>query len=121
MKLIVWDFIFWFKMGNLIIYLVTDAWVSYLQDSPIYYISAYVLAEAVFFTLCMLTDALNISQRSKLLLISFALASFAYNSLKYQQASLYQYDIFQEANVSLSVHLPLHVNLIQIPCNAAEI
>merc|ERR1712228_1018677 len=89
MKLIFGEFVFWFKMIYLIIFLVTSAWIDNLNGWPIYFMIAAFLFDALLFTLTIITDALNLSQTSKILLTAWALGRFAQAMLYFQQASFY--------------------------------
>ena len=123
MKLICHEFEFWFKCGYLIIYLVTAGWISYLHSLPIYYICSSVSFLALLFTLTMITDALNISQSSKIMLTALALTTFGHSTVLQQQTSLYQYEVYSKADVSIPNYFgnALHVNVIDICWNSVQI
>merc|ERR1712228_869064 len=124
MKLIFGEFVFWFKMVYLIMYLVTSALISYISEWRIYVIVSVVLCQSLLFTLTMITDALNISKSSKMLLTAYALASFAMNSLLYQQASFYQTHVYKQANITIPNYFgldTLHMNIVDIGYQSAQI
>ena len=124
MKLIGKEFVFWFKLFYLLTYLVTIAWIRSLEEASVYYVVPYISSNACLFTLTMITDYLNISQSSKIILTAFALASFAYDTLYFQRASLLQSDIYKEANVLISAPFgfdPMNLNIIDICSNSAQI
>ena len=96
MKMLIQNFVFWFKMFYLAIYLVTFAMLLDLERSisyesvAIYYsIPMAIILEAGCLGVAMITEALNIGQSSKLLLTTIAFARFAFSFLYNQRASLY--------------------------------
>ena len=124
MKLIGKEFVFWFKLFYLLTYLVTIAWIRSLEEASAYYVVPYILSNACLFTLTMITDALNISQSSKIILTAFALGTFAYNTLYFQRASLLQSGIYKEANVLISTPFgfdSMNLNIVDICSNSAQI
>ena len=124
MKLICRQFVFLMKMGYLIIWLAASAWISYLQGYPVYYICIYLLYYAALFTLIMITDALSISQTSRIMLNIWALGVFTGYTVWYQQSALYQSELYSKADVFISRRLgfdSMRINVLDICANSVQI
>ena len=124
MKLICREFVFLIKMGYLLIWLATDAGISYLSGYPVYYICAYLLHFTALFTLIMITDALNISQTSKIMLTIWALGVFAGYTVFYQQSALHQSEEYSKAVVFIPGRVgfdSMRINVVDICANAVQI
>merc|ERR1712228_714472 len=105
-------------------YLVTSSWINNLRGRPIYFIIADLPFNASLFTLTMITDALNLSQTSKMLMTAYTLATFAYSMLYSHQAAFYQTDVYNEANFTIPNYFgfdSLHINIVDVGYQSAQI
>ena len=124
LKLITKEFVFWFKILYLAAYLITDAVIEHLEQSPIHMICTSTYCDACLLTLTMLTDTLNIKQSSKIILTAFALALFTWNNFYYEQASLYQLEIYEQSNISIPDYFgfdAMQLNMVTFMANFAQI
>eukprot|EP01083_Nonionella_stella_P160805 525950_1 len=77
MKLLLRQFVFWFKIFYLIQYLVTHQILHHFEDFSPFYIFADGICLAVLLFIVMIFDAINTTQSTKLIISCFAVAWFA--------------------------------------------
>eukprot|EP01084_Bolivina_argentea_P296618 510884_1 len=68
-KLLLKQFVFYFKLGYLTLFLISQIWIQYVANTPpMYCVVSYHLALTVLLLLVMMFDAINITQTNKILL-----------------------------------------------------
>eukprot|EP01083_Nonionella_stella_P243029 847206_1 len=72
MKLLLRQFVFWFKIVYLIQYLVTNAIINHLQGLPLYFICADVICWAALLFIVMIFDAINTTKYTKVIISTLA-------------------------------------------------
>ena len=112
MKLILKEFVFYFKMLYLIIYIVSISIARYyIEGYVIHHIFTSAAFQSAFLILTMLIDAyVEYGQKSKIAVSTIALATFSNNALYYIQASL------QGIELNISI-FPKNVELESITFN----
>lgn len=124
LKMLSKEFIFWFKMLYLVIYLATTALVDYLKGLPLIFICSQIAMIAFLLSLTMITDAMNMSQSAKAFLTAFGLALFASNMVIGQQASFHRLPFYAQSDVQIPSALGFETitfNLVDLSMNAAQV
>lgn len=118
LKMLLREFVFWFKLFYLLTFVVADLYFVSLD--------ALIFVLILIMILAMLTDALNISQASKIFLTTCAAGIFMSSMITCRQIS------FNRDNellyVKSSIVIPsvlgfnsIHINMIDIEANAAQV
>ena len=126
MQLLLKQFVFWFKLCYLILYLGSNAVVQSVREDPFHYICTSRLFAFAFLFLVMIFDALNIIQSSKIIISSFALGGFAHNTLYNLQIGFYrtEFDIYTQCTVTFPDWFgvgSMQLNIIDTAANSSQI
>eukprot|EP01083_Nonionella_stella_P073121 197475_1 len=126
MKLLFRQFVFWLKIGYLILFVLTDSIVRHLDDYPPYYICAYSIFYAAILFIVMIFDAINTQKYIKIIISSFAVGVFAQRTSAIMVNTFYvdQSDVYDEA--IMTVNLPYvddkaRISIVDMCSNAAQI
>eukprot|EP01083_Nonionella_stella_P066867 176450_1 len=125
MKLLLRQFVFWFKIVYLIQFLVTDAAISHLHGSSPYFLFANVIFHSALLFSVMIFDAINTTKSTKLIISTFAVAFFACRVLELMVTafSANQSYIYDRAIVTIDVPYidKLRLSIVDICFNSGEV
>eukprot|EP01083_Nonionella_stella_P299333 1016261_1 len=105
MKLLFRQFVFWLKIGYLILFVLTDSIVRHLDDYPPYYICAYSIFYAAILFIVMIFDAINAQKSTKIIISSLAVGIFAMRTSDIMVNTFYadEWDVYDRAIVTFNI------------------
>eukprot|EP01083_Nonionella_stella_P160418 524451_1 len=126
MKLLFRQFVFWFKILYLIMYLVTNAIIEYLDGAHPYVNCATSIFYAALLFIVMIFDAINTRKFIKIIISSLAVGIFAVRTLEIMLRSFYvdQWDIYDRSIMTVDIPYvddKARISIVDMCSNTAQI
>eukprot|EP01083_Nonionella_stella_P160421 524456_1 len=127
MKLLFRQFVFWFKISYLFIYLVTNTVVRYLDGRfPSYFIWVFFIFYATLVFIVMIFDAINAQKSTKIIISSLAVGIFAMRTSDIMVNTFYadEWDVYDRAIVTFNIPYvddKARISIVDMCSNTAQI